>query len=104
MSAVNEQNEDLAERKQPPNTEPSEVTIYIDRSAFRIPHHALTGYALRELATPTIRSDYELFCIVPGGDDLVVRDEEVVKLDDGAQFFSAPRMIMAGTQGTLRTL
>jgi Multiubiquitin len=72
------------------------ITIYIDHNAFRVDRPALTGRALRELATPAIGSRYELYRVLPGSDDVVVRDEEVVDLDDGTQFFSAPRMILAG--------
>jgi hypothetical protein len=96
MRAVDERRDDLPETERAADTDASEITIYIDRSAFRVPRRAVTGHALRELATPTIGSDYELFHVLPGSDDLLVREEEVVELEDGTQFFSAPRMIMAG--------
>lgn len=72
------------------------ITIYIDHNAFRVDRPALTGRALRELATPAIGNQYELYRVLAGSDDVVVHDEEVVDLDDGTQFFSAPRMILAG--------
>ncbi len=73
------------------------ITIYIDRNAFRVPRHAVTGRELRELAIPPIGGDYELFQVSAGSEpDLLVSDEEVVELAPDAQFFSAPRMIMAG--------
>ena len=74
-----------------------EITIYIDRSAFRVPRRPVTGRALRALATPAIGSEYELYHVSPGNEpDLLVHDEEVVELEDGSHFFSAPKMIMAG--------
>jgi hypothetical protein len=73
-----------------------DLTIYIDHNAFVVDRQALTGRALRELATPAIGGQYDLYRVLPGTDDLVVRDEEVVDLDDGMRFFSAPRMILAG--------
>jgi hypothetical protein len=74
-----------------------EITIYIDRSAFRVRRRALTGGALRTLATPAIGGEYELYHVSPGGEqDRLVHDEEVVELEDGGQFFSAPKMILAG--------
>lgn len=97
MRAVDERRDDLPEPERAADTDASEITIYIDRSAFRVPRRAMTGHALRELATPTIGSDYELFHVLPGSDDLLVREEEVVELEDETQFFSAPRMIMAGS-------
>lgn len=73
------------------------VTIYIDRNAFRVPKRAVTGRELRELAIPPIGLDYELFQVSPGSEpDLLVNEAEVVELASEAQFFTAPRMIMAG--------
>ena len=75
-----------------------DITIYIDRSAFRVPRRAVTGEALRALATPAIGGEYELYQVSHGGEsDRLVDNEEVLELEDGSQFFSAPRMIMAGT-------
>ena len=80
-----------------PSGEDGGITIYIDRNAFRIPRRAVTGGALRALATPAIGGEYELYHVSPGSEpDRLVHDEEVVELEDGSQFFSAPRMIMAG--------
>lgn len=73
------------------------ITIFIDRNAFRVPRRAVTGRELRELAIPPIGGEYELFQVSLGTEpDLLVRDGEVVELAPDAQFFSAPRMIMAG--------
>jgi hypothetical protein len=81
-----------------------EITIYIDRNAFRIPRRAVTGGALRALATPAIGGEYELYHVSPGSEpDRLVHDEEVVGLEDGSQFFSAPRMIMAGDSSVFAT-
>lgn len=91
---MDEQREDIHHR----GNGDAEITIYIDRSAFRVARHAVTGRLLRELATPAISSEYELYHVSQGGEpDLLVHDEEVVELEDGTHFFSAPKMIMAGT-------
>lgn len=103
MRAVDERLDDLPEPQRAADIDTREVTIYIDRSAFRVPRRAMTGRALRELATPTISSDYELFHVLPGSDDLLVREDEVVEIEDGTQFFSAPRMIMAGLPRHIRS-
>ena len=76
-----------------------EITIYIDRGAFRVTRRVVTGGELRTFATPAIGGEYELYHASPGNEpDRVVHDEEVVELEDGSQFFSAPKMIMAGDQ------
>jgi hypothetical protein len=79
-----------------PNADNS-ITIYIDRNAFRVPRRAVTGRELRQLALPPISGEYELFQVSSGTDpDLLLSDNEVIELTPDAQFFSAPRMIMAG--------
>ena len=73
------------------------VTIYIDRNSFVVPRHALTGAMLRQLPSPPIRGDFDLFRVAVGEqDDVLVRDAEVVELEDSARFFTAPQMIHAG--------
>jgi hypothetical protein len=96
MRTVDDRREDLSEDDSDLRSDSDDITIYIDRSAFRIPWRAVTGHQLRKLALPAIGADYELFHVFAGSEDLLVRDEEVVELEDGARFFSAPRMIMAG--------
>jgi hypothetical protein len=78
----------------------TEITIYINGNAFRIERQALTGQAIRDLATPPIGGDYEMYLVSAGEQpDLAVNPLEVIELNDGAQFFAAPRQIMAGQPG-----
>lgn len=73
------------------------VTIYIDRNSFVVFRHAVTGAALRQLPSPPIRGDFDLFRVAVGEEeDVLVREVEVVELEDGARFFTAPQMIHAG--------
>ena len=75
------------------------VTIYIDRLAFTVPARAVTGATVRSLQTPPISNEFELFRTVPDREeDLMVRDDEVVELEEGTRFFSAPRTILAGAR------
>jgi hypothetical protein len=89
-----------ANGRAPDMTETSDddtVTIYIDRNSFVVPSHAVTGAMLRQLPSPPIRGDFDLFRIAVGdGEDVLVREVEVVELEDGARFFTAPQMIHAG--------
>ena len=56
----------------------------------------LTGRQIRELATPPIGADRDLFEIVPGGSDRKIEDGEAVMIRDHLRFFSAPRNINPG--------
>jgi hypothetical protein len=103
--AMEETHEDIAQSRETSDADVGiggEITVYIDRNAFRVPRHAMTGGALRALATPPISSEYELYHVSVGsGPDLLVHDEEVVELEDSSQFFSAPKMIMAGRSSSV---
>ena len=57
----------------------------------------LTGREIRELATPPIGADRDLFEIVPGGSDRKIEDGDTVTIRDHLRFFSAPRNINPGT-------
>lgn len=56
----------------------------------------LTGRQIRELATPPIGPDRDLFEIVPGGSDRKIEDGDTVEIRDHLRFFSAPRNINPG--------
>ena len=56
----------------------------------------LTGRQIRDLATPPIGADRDLFEIVPGGSDQKIEDGEAVMIRDHLRFFSAPRNINPG--------
>jgi hypothetical protein len=73
------------------------VTIYLDRAAYRVPRRPMSGQELRNLPTPGLSSDLDLFQVSAGSsDDLVVHDEELVHINEGEEFFTAPRTILAG--------
>jgi hypothetical protein len=73
------------------------VTIYIDRNSFVVPRNAVTGAVLRQLPSPPIRGDFDLFRVAVGEtEDVLVHEGEVVELEEGARFFTAPQMIHAG--------
>ena len=60
----------------------------------------LTGHQIRELATPPIGADRDLFEIVPGGSDRKIGDDDAVVIRDHLRFFSAPRNINPGGSAT----
>jgi hypothetical protein len=58
----------------------------------------ITGAVLRGLPTPPVDADYDLFRVDPGGTDLLVRDREVIEVEEGDAFISVPRLILPGSR------
>jgi hypothetical protein len=73
-----------------------EFVIKIDRHEYRVHQRSLTGGELRNLPTPPIGPDRDLFEVVPGGSDKKISDTEVIKMHDGLRFFTAPARINPG--------
>jgi len=74
-----------------------EITIHIDRQTIKTDAASLTGTQLRNLHTPPIGADRDLFLKVPGPtDDELIGDDQSVQLKDGMQFYTAPRTITPG--------
>lgn len=72
------------------------TSIIIDKKEYKAPEPVMTGTQLRELANPQIAADYDLFEVVPGGDDLLIANDQAVTLKNGDHFFSAPHNINPG--------
>jgi len=70
--------------------------IQIDRVHYKVSGPTLTGIQLRQLPSPPIGSDRDLFQVVPGGPDRKIADADIVALHDGARFFTAPGQINPG--------
>jgi Multiubiquitin len=73
-----------------------EIPIHIDKTQYKVPAGSMTGSELRALPDPDLSSDYDLFEVVPGGDDRLIADGDAVELKAGMHFFSAPRNITPG--------
>ena len=85
-----------------PVAPPGPLHIRLDRqdievSPASLSDGTLTGHQIRELATPAIAPDRDLFEIVPGGSDQKIGDDDTVAIRDHIRFFSAPRNINPGT-------
>lgn len=72
--------------------------IKIDRDHYRVDSAKMTGLQLRNLPTPPIGPDRDLYEVVPGGTDLKISDDQVVDMQNGLRFFSAPAQINAGAE------
>lgn len=70
--------------------------IQIDREHFTVHQPTLTGAQLRQLPTPPIGPDRDLFEVVPGHPDRKIANDEPVEMHDGLRFFTAPAQINPG--------
>jgi hypothetical protein len=73
-----------------PKREP--FPIHIDRDMFKVDVDQMTGDQLRALPTPPIGADRDLYQEVPGGDDVLVADDQMVELHQGMHFVTAPHV------------
>ena len=79
---------------------PTEIPITIDKRPYKAPKAAMTGAEIRQLADPAIGPDRDLWHVGRGqGDDTKVADAQVINLEPGDRFFSAPGAINPGTSG-----
>ena len=76
---------------------PGGIPITIDRKPYRAPKPEMTGAEIRRLADPPIGEDRDLWLAARGpGDDEKIADDQVVRIEPGYRFFSAPRRINPG--------
>ena len=77
---------------------PSKITIRVDRDVIHVEVSTLTGLGIRQLVSPPIGSDHDLFLVHPGPtEDERISDEREVELKSGMEFFSAPTTINPGS-------
>lgn len=73
------------------------TVIHIDRADYHVDAAALTGLQIRDLPTPAIGPDRDLYLQARGHEeDQLIADSQVVTLENGMHFFSAPRTITPG--------
>jgi hypothetical protein len=73
------------------------ITIKIDKETFHVEKEEMTGSELRQLPETPIGADRDLFLIKPGpADDERISDDQIVKLKNGMDFFTAPSTITPG--------
>lgn len=73
--------------------------IQIDRTHYELTENRLSGADLRNVPTPPISSDRDLFEIIPGRPDKKIDDQDYVKIISGLRFFTAPNTINPGMSG-----
>lgn len=82
--------------------EPQKFQIQIDRTHFTVTVPQMTGQQLRQLPTPPVGADRDLFEVVPGGSDKKIGDGDVVEMRNGLRFFTAPAQINPGGKSRLQ--
>jgi Multiubiquitin len=92
-------NENVPEPNEPRGNphRPHVFHIQIDREHYEVNQPEMTGTQLRNVPPTPIPADRDLFEVVPGHADLKIENETVVKIRDGARFFTAPGHINPGS-------
>jgi hypothetical protein len=70
------------------------IKIQIDKKIYDAPKETMTGAELKTLGQ--VKTDRDLFEKIPGKDDLLIRDADIVHLKNGDQFYSAPSSLNPG--------
>jgi hypothetical protein len=97
---ISEHNDSAHHTEEPPGKPPAahEFNIQIDRQHYKVTQSHMTGLQLRQVPSPPIGSDRDLFEVIPGGTDEKVADDQVVEIKDGKRFFTAPTQINPGSE------
>lgn len=70
--------------------------IRIDRTDYIVTQEKLNGEQLRHVPETPIPKDRDLFQVVPGHDDLKIKDDDTVVMHDGLRFYTVPSTINPG--------
>jgi hypothetical protein len=73
-------------------------TISIDREKFRVHQEEMTGHDVRQVPTPAVGPDRDLFEVLPDHVDRKVSGEYIVEIYDDKRFFTAPAHINPGAK------
>jgi hypothetical protein len=87
----NESNGDEDEQKHP-----THFTIQIDRAHYEVDKEQMTGTELRHVPPTPIGPERDLFEVIPGHPDRKISDADVVEIQNGKRFFTAPSHINPG--------
>lgn len=82
--------------QQKPEHPNEKYQVQIDRVHYTIQQSKLTGAQLRQLPTPPIGPDRDLYQVVPGQQDLKIEEQDSVEIKNGMRFFTAPAHINPG--------
>ena len=77
-------------------------TIQIDRIKYEVEGNRFSGAKLRQVPTPPIPPDRDIFEIIPGAPDRKIEDDDRFAIADGQRFFTAPNTINPGNVFAIR--
>ncbi len=73
------------------------IRIHVDRVPYDVPEHELTGAQIRDLPTPPIAADFDLWQEERGDvEDHLIPPTRTVELREDMHFYSAPSTINPG--------
>lgn len=75
---------------------PGKVPIYIDGTKYHPEGQTLTGAQLRNVPSPPVSTDRDLWLDVVDELDKLIEDDEVVVLENNMRLFTVPRVINPG--------
>ena len=75
---------------------PKGFQIQIDRTRYEVIEDKLSGTQLRQVPSPPIPPERDLFQVIPGHPDKKIKDDDTVQIYDGLRFFTAPNTINPG--------
>lgn len=70
--------------------------VHIDKKPYKTTERQLTGTEIRDLPDTPIGPEFDLWLEVPGDEDQLIADDQVVAIREGVHFFTAPRQINPG--------
>ena len=70
--------------------------IRIDRTDYVVTQEKLNGEQLRHVPETPVPADRDLYQVVPGKDDLKIKDHDTVHMHDGLRFYTVPSTINPG--------
>ena len=88
--------DDSANTKDSGKPDPKGFRIRIDRTDYIVAEEKLSGAQLRELPSPPIPPDRDLYQVIAGHEDRKIKDDDTVHMYDGLRFFTAPNTINPG--------
>lgn len=71
--------------------------IQIDRKHYKVSQAEMTGVELRKVPPTPIPPERDLFVVVPGHPDRKIENDDIVEIQNGLRFFTAPGTINPGT-------
>lgn len=87
----------MSEHSQEPHPHHEPFPIIIDRKEYKVDRATMTGAELRQVPTPAISDDYDLYQEVLSDEDKLIKDGDTVEMKPGMHFHSVEKHITPGS-------